>query len=194
MPDRAPSSSQAVPRRILLGRITGAHGIRGDVVVHSFAAQPDDIAAYGPLSDAAGQRTFKLELVGSTSKGLIARIAGVADRNAAEALRGTELYVARSKLPPPDVNEFYHADLIGLMAVAPDGATFGEVVGVHNFGAGDLIEIAQAGKSATELVPFNETCVPTIDFAARRIVVVLPAAAPDEPCDDGPSDDGPARN
>ena len=100
--------SALVPGRILLGRITGAHGIKGDVLVHSFAAVPEDVAAYGPLSDAAGMRTFTLKLVGGTAKGLIARIAGVADRNAAEALRGTELYVTRDKLPPAADGEFYH--------------------------------------------------------------------------------------
>ena len=168
------------PARILLGRITGAHGIRGDVLVHSFAAVREDIAAYGPLSDAAGQRTFKLKLVGVTSKGLIARIAGVADRNAAEALRGTELCVARDKLPAPDAEEFYHADLIGMTAVSPDGVPLGEVVAVENFGAGDLLEVRLHGKPATELVPFNATFAPHVDLAARRIVIVLPEAAPDD--------------
>lgn len=165
--------------RVLLGRITGAHGIRGDVLVHSFAAVPEDIVAYGALADAAGTQ-FKLKLVGSTAKGLIARIAGVTDRNGAQALRGTELYVARDKLPAADDGEFYHADLIGLTAVSPDGAPLGEVVGVENFGAGDLIEIRLLARTGTELVPFNATCAPSVDLAARRIVIVLPEAAPDE--------------
>ena len=186
MSDRAPSST---PPRILLGRITGAHGIRGDVIVHSYAANPEDIAAYGALGDESGQRSFKLELVGGTSKGLIARIAGIADRNAAEALRGTDLYVARDKLPAPDENEFYHVDLIGLDAVSPEGLPLGKIVAVPNYGAGDLLEIALTSRSSTELVPFTETCVPTIDFAARRVVVVLPVAAPAEPDDGEPTRD-----
>ena len=176
-----PIAPSCVAGRILLGRITGAHGIRGDVLVHSYAATPEDIAAYGALSDAAGARSFKLKLIGGTSKGLIARIAGIADRNAAEALRGTELYVARDKLPPADENEFYLADLIGLAAVSPDGATLGDVVGVPNYGAGDLLEIRLTGKTGTELVAFTAACVPSVDLAARRVVVVLPEVAPDDP-------------
>lgn len=162
---------------ILLGRITGAHGIRGEVIVHSFAAEPEDIAAYGPLSDEAGTRTFALKVVRTTPKGaVIVRIAGVGDRNAAEALKGTELYVAREKLPPPAEGEFYHADLIGLDAVSTDGEQIGLVTGVHNFGAGDLIEIRLPGAAETELVPFTDAFVPTVDLARRRIVVHLPVA------------------
>ena len=171
--------------RILLGRITGAHGIRGDVIVHSFAAVPENIEAYGALSDASGAREIKLEIIGSTGKGLIARVAGVTDRNAAEALRGTELYVARSKLPPADDSEYYHADLIGLAAVAPDGTVIGEVVAIENFGAGDLIEVRLSGKTSTELVPFSAACVPEVDIVGRRVVIVLPAVSEDEPGDAG---------
>lgn len=166
---------------ILLGRITGVHGIRGEVVVQSFAAEPEGIAAYGPLSDKAGQRTFALKVVRMTPKGaVIARVAGITDRTAAEALKGTDLYIAREKLPPPDEGEFYHADLIGLTAVSPEGAPLGAVVGVHNFGAGDLIEVRLAAGGETELVPFTDAFVPTVDIPGRRVVVILPAAAPDE--------------
>lgn len=166
---------------ILLGRITGAHGIRGEVVVHSYAAVPDDIAAYGVLSDKAGTRTFKLKVVRVTPKGgLIARIAGVADRNAAEALKGVELFVARDKLPRAGDGEYYHADLLGLAAVSLEGRPLGEVVAVQNFGAGDLLEVRLAGSTTTELVPFTDAFVPTVDIAARRVVVVLPVAVEDE--------------
>lgn len=166
---------------ILLGRITGAQGIRGEVIVHSFAAVPEDIAAYGPLSDKEGRRAFSLKVVRMTPKGaIIARIGGVDDRNAAEALKGTDLYVAREKLPQPRAGEFYHVDLIGLAAVSPDGKPLGEIVAVHNFGAGDLIEIRHGGTADTELVPFNDDFVPTVDIAGRRVVVEMPAATPDE--------------
>lgn len=166
---------------ILLGRITGAQGIRGEVVVHSFAATAEDIGAYGPLTDPAGTRSFKLEVVRLTPKGaVIARIAGVDDRNAAEALKGTELYVARDKLPAPGDGEFYHADLIGLAAVAPDGATIGEVVAVQNYGAGDLLEIRLPGAASTELVPFNDRFVPAVDLAAGKAIVIMPVAMPDD--------------
>ncbi len=166
---------------ILLGRITGAQGIRGEVVVHSFAATPEDVGSYGPLADAAGARSFKLKVVRLTPKGaVIARIAGVDDRNAAEALKGVELYVARDRLPAPDDGEFYHADLIGLAAVSPDGSTIGDVVAVHNYGAGDLVEIRLIGGRSTELVPFTDSFVPSVDIAARKMVVVMPVVMPDD--------------
>ena len=166
---------------ILLGRIVGAHGIRGDVIVHSFAAVPENIGSYGPLTDKAGTRSFKLRVLRTTPKGaVIARVAGIGDRNAADALKGVELYIAREKLPDPDEGEFYHADLIGLSAVGPDGAEIGEIIAVHNFGAGDLIEIRLAGGSKTELVVFSDRNVPSVDLASRRAVVVMPASAPDD--------------
>jgi 16S rRNA processing protein RimM len=155
--------------RILLGRIAGAHGLKGDVLIHSFAEVPESIAAYGPLSDAAGRKTHTITRARATAKGVVARLAGIADRAAAEELKGVELYVARERLPPPAEDEFYHADLIGLLAVDPEGRPFGRIAAIHNFGAGDLIEIALAGSGKTELVPFSATTVP-----AGRAVIVLP--------------------
>lgn len=165
---------------ILLGRITAAHGIRGEVVVHSYAAEPADIAAYGALSDKAGARSFALTVVRDTGKGVICRIKGVTDRNGAEALKGTDLYVAREKLPAAAEDEFYHADLIGLAAVSLDGQAIGSIVGVHNFGAGDLIEIQLERTRQTELVPFADAFVPTVDIKAGRAVVIMPASDDDE--------------
>ena len=160
--------------RILLGRIAGPHGLKGDVLIHSFAEVPESIAAYGSLSDAAGRQTYSITRARATAKGVVARLAGIADRAAAEALKGVELYVARDRLPPPAEDEFYHADLIGLLAVDPEGRPFGRIAAIHNFGAGDLIEIALAGSGKTELVPFSETTVPTLDVSAGRAVIVLP--------------------
>ncbi len=162
--------------RILLGRIADAHGIRGDVIVHSYAEVAADIAAYGPLADKAGTRTFALKIVRVTPKGVVVRIKGLTDRNAAEALKGTELYVARDKLPATDEDEFYYSDLIGLAVFAPDGKNIGRVVSVQNFGAGDLIEIALEGTTKTEFVPFSDAFVPEVDVKAGRIVVILPDA------------------
>ena len=177
--------------RILLGRITGAHGIRGEVVLRSYAAVPADIAAYGPLGDEAGARSFQLKVVRVSDKGVIARVAGVTDRNGAEALAGTDLYVARARLPKAAEGEYYHADLIGLAAVSPDGAAIGEVVAVQNYGAGDLLEIRLAGSPKTELVPFKNAFVPTVDLVQRRVVVVMPVAAADDEEDDRKvTDDG----
>jgi 16S rRNA processing protein RimM len=161
--------------RLLLGRIAGAHGIRGEVLIHAYTAAAEDIAAYGPLTDARAERSFEIAIVRSTPRGVVARIAGTADRTAAEALAGVDLYVSRDRLPAPAEDEFYHADLIGLAAVDPAGSAIGEIVAVQNYGAGDLLEIRLAGASRTELVPFTETVVPEIDLAARRVVVVLPA-------------------
>lgn len=163
--------------KVLLGRIKTAHGIRGEVLVTSFAEAPEDVAAYGPLMSADGKRSYELRVVRVTPKGVVARIKGVDDRNAAEALRGTELFVDRDKLPEPDEDEFYHSDLIGLDVVAPDGALIGSVVTVDNFGAGDLLEIRLAGTKRTEYVPFTDAFVPAIDVEARKVTVVMPVAS-----------------
>lgn len=168
------------PNRILLGRITGPHGIRGEVSVRSFAHVAGAVGDYGALTDEAGTRTFDVKVVRVTPKGaVIARIKGVTDRNAAEALAGTDLYVERDRLPPPAEGEFYHADLIGMTAIAPDGTPIGEVVDIQNYGAGDLVEIRLAGSRTTELVPFSDAFVPDVDVPRRRIVVVMPSMEDD---------------
>ncbi len=169
--------AETAKSRILLGRIAGAHGIRGEVVIHAYTASPEDIGAYGQLTDASGARSFQIEIVRVTPKGVVARLAGVADRTAAEALKGVELYVDRDRLPAAAEGEFYHADLIGLAAVDPAGQAIGEIVGVQNYGAGDLLEIRLAGSAKTELVPFTDACVPEVDVRAKRAVIVLPRAS-----------------
>lgn len=166
--------------RILLGRIVAAHGIRGDVLVRTYTGAADAIGSYGPLSDADGRRTFKLRVLRVTTKGVVARLDGIRDRNGAEAITGTDLYVARAQLPAAEEGSFYHADLIGLAAVAPDGTDIGRVVSVHNFGAGDLLEIALGGSRRTELVPFTAQFVLEVDLARRIAVVELPIPADDE--------------
>ena len=168
------------PARILIGRIAAAHGIRGEVVVHSYADDPGDIASYGPLADKAGVRAFELKLVGTSSKGIIARIHGIGDRTAAEALRGTDLFLDRAQLPAPETEEFYHVDLIGLEAVSPEGVVIGSIVGVENFGAGDLLDIRPVGGGQSDLVPFKEAFVPHVDLAAGRVVVQMPVATDDD--------------
>jgi 16S rRNA processing protein RimM len=165
---------EAKPRRILLGRIAGAHGIRGEVVIHAYTQGPENIGAYGPLSDADGRRMITVASARVTQKGVVARLEGVTDRNAAEALRGVELYVDRERLPATDADEFYHTDLIGLAAVDPSGETLGTIMAVHNFGAGDLLEIRLAASGKTELVPFTDQVVPEVDIAAGRAVIAMP--------------------
>lgn len=166
--------------RVLLGHIADAQGIKGEVVVHSHTQVPEDIATYGALTDAAGVRRFDMKALRVTSRGVVCRIAGVTDRNQAEALRGTELYIDRDQLPEPAEEEFYHADLIGLTAEDAQGARIGTVVAIQNFGADDLVEVRLEGKPGTELFPFTRACVPTIDIAAGRLVIVPPAESADD--------------
>ena len=154
--------------RICIGAIAGVHGVRGLVKLQSFAENPCAFTDYGPLLDEAG-KPVKLEVL-SAVKGLyLAKIEGVADRTAAEALRGKQLYVSRAALPAPMAGEYYHADLIGLEAVKIDGTVLGKVAAVHNFGAGDVLEIRQ-GKQETFL-PFVKSFVPEIDLAAGRLTI-----------------------
>ena len=171
------------PKRILLGEIVAAHGIRGEVGIKTYTAAPEAIADYGPLSDETGRRTFEITGVKMTAKGIVARIKGVADRTGAEALKGTGLYVVRALLPNADEagGEYYHADLIGLAAVAPDGTALGTIVAVSNFGAGDLIEIKAPGRNATEFVPFTDACVPVVDLVGGTVTVVMPEVVEGEP-------------
>jgi 16S rRNA processing protein RimM len=161
-------------RRILLGQITGAHGIRGDVIVRTHTADPADIAAYGPLTDKDGANPLSLTVIRVSDKGVIARVKGVADRNGAEALKGRELFVARAKLPKTSDAEYYHADLIGLEAVTEDGQPYGRVIAVQNFGAGDLLEIRSNDGRNMEFIPFTNACVPEVDLALGRLIVVPP--------------------
>ncbi len=171
-----PSSIAEGEKKVRVARIGAAHGIRGEVKLWSFTENPMAVAHYGPLETEDGARHFEIEAARPANDHLVARIAGIADRNAAEQLRNTDLFVPRDRLPPiEDADTFYHADLVGLAAVGADGAALGTVIAIHNFGAGDLIEIAPAAGGEPLLLPFDETTVPTIDLAAGRIVVVVPA-------------------
>lgn len=161
--------------RVLLGEITGVHGIRGDLLVRSYTETPEAIASYGPLADASGARRFSLKVVRSTDKGIVARIEGITDRTAAEKLRGTKLFIERARLPETEASEFYHADLIGLKAVSEDGAHLGEIVSVQNFGAGDLLEL-KPESGATEFISFEDQWVPRVDLSAGLIVINRPVS------------------
>ena len=162
----------------MVGRIGAAHGIKGEVRVKSFTDAPLDLAAYSPLEAADGRRFTVLSVrpAGASPDMLVVRFEGVGDRNAAEALNGLDLTVPRERLPEPEEDEFYHADLIGLAAVTPDGSPLGTVVAVPNYGAGDLLEIAVA-KGPSLLVPFTRAAVPEIDLSAKRVTVVPPDEA-----------------
>ena len=130
---------------------------------------------YGPLESEDGAARFEIAAARPAKGHLVVRLRGVDDRNAAERLTNLKLFVPRERLPPPAADEFYHADLIGLAAVTEDGTAIGTVLAVHDFGAGDILELRPAAGGPTIMLPFNETCVPRVDIAGRRIVVVLPA-------------------
>ena len=161
--------------RVLIAQIGAAHGVRGEVRLKAFTEDPMSVARYGALETEDGARRFEIEAVRPAKDMLVARLKGVADRNAAEALKNLRLYVARAKLPKPADDEFYHADLIGLAATTADGAAFGTVKAVHNFGAGDLLEIEPASGGTSVMLPFTETSVPTVDIAGRKLIVAPPA-------------------
>lgn len=156
-------------RRVCVGAFAGAHGVRGAVRLKSFTTIPADIASYGSLEDEAGTRRFKVKVTGEAKGLLIARIDGIADRDAAQALKGIRLYVDRDRLPEPEDDEFYHADLVGLAVELPDGSPFGKVKGIADHGAGDVIEIARPGAPAV-LAPFTLAAVPVVDITGGRIV------------------------
>lgn len=162
--------------RVLLGRIAAPHGIRGDVVIESYTAEPADIAAYGALESEDGARRLEVSVVRVTPKGVIAHIAGIDDRTSAEAFKGLALYVDRARLPETGEEEFYRTDLIGLSAEDGAGRALGTVIAVENYGAGDILELRLQDSSKTELIPFTEAFVPVVDIAGGRMVVVLPAA------------------
>jgi 16S rRNA processing protein RimM len=164
----------AKPDRVLLGEIGRPQGLQGEVRIRSFTAEPGAIADYGPLEDEAGTRLFEIESLRVTPKTLSARLKGVESRDQAEALTGTKLYVPRSRLPEREEDEWYHSDLIGLAAQGPEGATIGTVIAVHNFGAGDLLEIRPADGGATVLMPFTREFVPEVDVEGGWLKVTPP--------------------
>jgi 16S rRNA processing protein RimM len=170
--------------RICVAQIEGAHGLRGEVKVKSFTADPLAVKNYGPLQSEDGAASFDIETVRpgkDYAKGhLIAQLRGVPDRNAAERLRNIRLFVPRERLPPAGTDEFYHADLIGLLAVTADGAEVGTVVAVHDFGAGDILELTLSAGGGTLLLPFTEAFVPKVDIAAQRIVIAPPNVSADK--------------
>lgn len=169
-------------RLICVGRIDGPHGVRGLVKLTSFTEDPGDIVAYGPLCDAQGAGGWEIELLSAAKGRFIARVAGVDSREAAQALKGLRLHVPRAALPEPEAEEYYHADLVGLMAEDVAGTPLGTVVAVQDFGAGDVLEIGERGDAAARrtnlLVPFTRAAVPVVDIAGGRVVVDPPEEAP----------------
>ena len=162
--------------RICVGAITGVRGLKGEVRIKSFTADPADIAAYGPVTTEDGKKTFQLT-VKNRSKGLvIARIEGIENRTSAENIKGERLYVQRSVLPELEIDEFYQADLIGLNVETNSGDTVGSIGAVHNFGAGNILEIIESTRNHEEsmMVPFTSEIVPEVDIEGGRVVINPP--------------------
>ena len=158
---------------ICVARIGAAHGVRGAVKLWTFTEDPLAVKAYGPLTTRDGARQFEVTHVREAKDHLVATFKGVASREDAERLNGIELYIARKKLPETDDDEYYHADLIGLAAVTTSNEPLGRVAAIHNFGAGDIIEIAPP-HGPTMLLPFTNAVVPTVDLKGGRVVIELP--------------------
>lgn len=159
---------------MLLGDIGRPQGLKGEVRIRSFTAEPAAIADYGALEDETGIRTFEIESLRTDAKGVVARIKGVSTREGAEALTGTKFYVPRSRLPDEGEEEWYHSDLIGLAVLDQAGASLGTVVAIHNFGAGDLLEVRPAAGGPDVLVPFTRETVPEVDVEGGRLTLVPP--------------------
>ncbi len=162
-------------KRVHVARIGAPHGVRGDVKLWSFTQDPAAIADYAPLETQDGVRQFEIETMRATKDFFVVRFKGIADRDAAERLTNVDLYVPRERLPETDDDtEFYIADLIGLAALDKNGAPLGIVIAIHNFGAGDIIELQPGDTSATVMVPFTDAIVPEVDVANGRIVIDPP--------------------
>jgi 16S rRNA processing protein RimM len=159
-------------KRVCVGRIGAPHGVRGEVKLWPFTADPLAIAHYGELATADGTRTFEVEALRPAGDSMVARLKGILDRDAAEALRNIELFVPRDRLPAIEsTDEFYYTDLVGLPAFDRRGQALGTILAVHNFGAGDLLELKPGAGGDTVFVPFTDQAVPEIDVAGRRVVI-----------------------
>ncbi len=164
-------------KRVMVGEIGRPHGVRGLVRLRAFTEDPAAIAAYSPLTDEAGTRRFTVTLKG----GDIAAVEGITDRDAAQRLTGTKLYVERERLPPPEDDEFYLVDLIGLSAVTEAGEELGRIRAVEDHGAGAFLIVEGAARE--HLLPFTRAVVPVVDVAGGRVTVVPPGeilVRPDE--------------
>ncbi|MBN9005721.1 MAG: ribosome maturation factor RimM [Rhizobiales bacterium] len=172
--------------RICVARIGAAHGVRGEVRLWVFTEDPLAVMRYGPLSTKDGARHLEIARAREAKDHLVATLKGVTTRDEAERLNGIELYVARDKLPATDDDEYYHADLIGLAAVGVDGGPIGRVIAIHNFGAGDIVEIAPT-RGPTLMLPFTNAVVPTVDIAGGRITIDRPTEIEGDEPDRQPS-------
>lgn len=163
-----------MPARICVAQVGAAHGIRGEVKLRSFTANPEAVAEYGVLESEDSAQHFTIEALRHAKGHLVAQLSGIRDRTAAARLANLRLYVPRERLPPTEPEEFYHADLIGLRAEDRHGVELATIVGIHDFGAGDLLELRPRGRAGTVLMPFTAASVPVVDIAGGRIVIEPP--------------------
>ncbi len=166
-------------RLIQVGRVGGAFGVRGEMRITTFTETPLALRQYGDLLNADGSVALVLTSARQAKDGLIVRAKGVESKESADALRGLTLHVPRDALPEPEEDEFYLTDLIGLAAVAPDGADLGVIRTVQNFGAGDLLEI-QPKAGASWWAPFTREVVPEVNIAAGKVVIDRPVEVSDQ--------------
>ena len=159
---------------ICVASIAGAYGVRGEVRLKSFTADPEAIEDYNPLTTEDGSQSFDIGIIQSIKNGLAVRLSSVSTKEEADALKGVSLFVPRSRLPSLPDDEFYHADLMGLDVFDTGGTKLGRVKTVQNHGAGDLLEIHGPGLKATVLLPFTRTAVPTVDLTAGRVIADPP--------------------
>ena len=159
--------------KVCVGTVSGPKGLDGSLRIRSYTTQPEDITSYGPVSDKTGKILYDIHILQSTKKGLVVKISGIEDRDAAEAIKGLDLYVSRGSLPELDEGEFYFSDLIGLDAVNLNGSLIGKVKSVDNFGAGNVMELEMRDGNFRRL-PFSLDVVPVVDIAGGLIVVKLP--------------------
>ena len=167
--------TDASSQRVAVGVFGAPHGVRGEMRLKSFTGDPLAIVDYKPLTDKSGQRRFVLKKARPFKDDLlIVSVEGVADRDAAAKLTNLEVFASRDVMPAAEEDEFYHADLIGLQAKEPDGKIIGFVLAVHNFGAGDIIEIKPVDGGQTLLLPFTKAIVPHINLADETITIMMP--------------------
>lgn len=160
--------------RVCVGAIAGSFGVKGEVRLKSFCAEPEAIATYGPLSSEDGKTSYDVRLTRPVKNGFAARLSGISTKEAADAMRGVRLYAPRERLPDLPDDEFYHADLIGLEVMDTGGTLIGRVKAVLNHGAGDLLEIMAPSAKQPILLPFTKAAVPTVDLGAGRLIADPP--------------------
>ena len=162
------------PDNICVGAILGAYGVKGELRIKSFCAEPSDIANYRPLLSEDGSREFNLKITRNIKGGFAARDPQVKFKDQADDLRGTSLYASRDQLPNLPDDEFYHSDLIGLAVLDTGGAEIGKVKAIFDHGAGDLLEVTGKGLKGGVLVPFTKAAVPTVDLSSGRLIIDPP--------------------